>query len=309
MRREILAVFMLLGGVSTAFGDGSLSGTVSDRTSGLPLDGAIVTVHVLIPDSIAFPDTSDGEGSYAIDSILSGNEIYVVMAGKAGYKGYYFRFDDIGTGNQFLDIMLEPQSPPPPPGGGGDSSEVSGQVLGRDATSGELSPVSGAEIRFVSDTQSYLALSDLQGEYRTVIGQGSYAVTVSAPGYQDRSSAGVAAGSGGLIYGTILVKTLTDVEESPDLPGQFALIGAYPNPFNPTTRIRYTVASGSGTLRHVTLTVHDLLGRELAVLVNEALEPGSYEATFDARGLPSGVYICRLRSGASAESAKLVLMR
>jgi len=308
MRKTVLVAFMLMGVVSLVGAEGSLSGTVIDRTTSLPIAGAIVTVHVLLPDSIAFPDTSGATGSFAIDSIISGNEIYVVMAGKPGYKGYYFRFDDIGTGSQALDIILEPEAPPPP-GGGGDSSEVSGQVLGRDATSGELSPVSGAEIRFVSGTQSYLALSDLQGEYRTVIGQGSYAITVSAPGYQDRSSAGVTAGSGGLIYGAILVKTATDVEESPDQPGQFALTGAYPNPFNPTSRIRYTVASGGGTRAHVTLTVHDLLGRELSVLINEALEPGSYEATFDARGLPSGVYICRLRSGASAESAKLVLMR
>jgi len=121
---------------------------------------------------------------------------------------------------------------------------------------------------------------------------------------------------------------LTSVGET-SLPNaaSFSLGQNYPNPFNPSTRIRFSVRglgfeeSGSGFRvqgsRLVTLKVYDLLGREVATLVNENLPPGSYEVTFDASGLPSGVYFYRLtvRSTAGGQAAvfvetkKLVVMR
>ncbi len=89
----------------------------------------------------------------------------------------------------------------------------------------------------------------------------------------------------------------------------------YPNPFNPSTEIRYQISEVS----HVTLKVYDLLGREVATLVNERLQPGSYETTFDGSGLASGVYFYRfqvhatdpsLRSGQGfVETKKFLLLR
>ncbi len=82
-----------------------------------------------------------------------------------------------------------------------------------------------------------------------------------------------------------------DVESNPDaVPEGFALMQNYPNPFNPVTTIRFRV-QGSG---QVTLKVYDVLGREVRTLVNENLHAGSYEVTFDATGLASGVYFYRL---------------
>ncbi len=90
----------------------------------------------------------------------------------------------------------------------------------------------------------------------------------------------------------------------PAVPDEFALMQNYPNPFNPSTRIKYTVgvasdrwqvASGEGRgAGNVRLVVYDLLGREVAVLVNERKAAGSYEVRFDGSGLTSGVYIYRL---------------
>jgi hypothetical protein len=103
------------------------------------------------------------------------------------------------------------------------------------------------------------------------------------------------------------------------VPREYRLFQNYPNPFNPSTRIRFSVRglgfeeSGSGFTvqgsRLVTLKVYDLLGREVATLVNENLQPGSYEVTFDASGLPSGVYFYRLRAGEFTQTKRMVLMR
>jgi hypothetical protein len=97
-----------------------------------------------------------------------------------------------------------------------------------------------------------------------------------------------------------------DVEEAtPAVPGKFALFQNYPNPFNPSSDIRYQISE----FRHVKLAVYDLLGREVAILVNEQEAPGSYTARWNADGLASGVYICRLKAGAFVESRKMILAR
>jgi hypothetical protein len=89
------------------------------------------------------------------------------------------------------------------------------------------------------------------------------------------------------------------------VPGSFALEQNYPNPFNPSTKITFTLAEAQVT----TLKVYDVLGREVATLTNEFLEPGQHEVTWDASGVTSGVYFYQLRSGQSVETMRLVLMR
>jgi hypothetical protein len=79
----------------------------------------------------------------------------------------------------------------------------------------------------------------------------------------------------------------------------------YPNPFNPETGIRYQV-SGVGDVK---LAVYDMLGREVAVLVNERKAPGDYAVNFDGAGLSSGVYIYRLSAGESVQTKKMTLLK
>jgi hypothetical protein len=94
-------------------------------------------------------------------------------------------------------------------------------------------------------------------------------------------------------------------------PTTFLLSQNYPNPFNPLTSIKYTVgvASGQGLVASVKLVVYDLLGREVATLVNERKAPGTYEALFDARSLASGVYLYRMTSGTFMETKKMLLLK
>ncbi len=98
----------------------------------------------------------------------------------------------------------------------------------------------------------------------------------------------------------------TSVQPTHELfPSEFALHQNYPNPFNPGTEIRYQISEVS----NVTLKVFDVLGKEVATLVNERLNAGSYEATWNAADFPSGVYMIRLSAGEKSATGKAVLMK
>jgi hypothetical protein len=88
-------------------------------------------------------------------------------------------------------------------------------------------------------------------------------------------------------------------------PVKFALEQNYPNPFNPSTSIQYRVSSNS----QVSLKVYDVLGNEVATLVNEEKPAGSYEVKFDASGLTSGIYFYKLQAGSMVETKKMILMK
>ena len=90
-----------------------------------------------------------------------------------------------------------------------------------------------------------------------------------------------------------------------EVPEAFALHGAYPNPFNPQTTIRYDVPESA----QVRLAVYDVLGRQVRVLVDGTREAGTHEVTFDASSLPSGVYVYRIEPGSYAATRTMLLMK
>ena len=89
------------------------------------------------------------------------------------------------------------------------------------------------------------------------------------------------------------------------MPKAFALLQNYPNPFNPSTTIKLELPKSSV----VRLSVFDILGREVSVLVNERREAGAYEVKFDGSNLASGVYFYRLQAGSFVQTRKLLLLR
>src|SRR5207302_11247587 len=98
---------------------------------------------------------------------------------------------------------------------------------------------------------------------------------------------------------------------------EFRLYQNYPNPFNPITKIKFDVSANSPLSRElgigeglgVRLLVYDIQGKEVVVLVNESLKPGSYEVTWDASNYPSGIYFYEFTSNNFNQSKKLVLIK
>jgi hypothetical protein len=99
------------------------------------------------------------------------------------------------------------------------------------------------------------------------------------------------------------------------IPEKFSLYQNYPNPFNPSTKIKFNIPSSeewqpkADGVGFVTLKVYDITGREIQTLVNENLQPGTYEVTFDGSGLNSGVYFYRLISGDLRQTRKMMLLK
>jgi hypothetical protein len=88
-------------------------------------------------------------------------------------------------------------------------------------------------------------------------------------------------------------------------PATYQLAQNYPNPFKPTTTLTYAIPES----QHVRLTVYDLLGRQVAVLVEGRRPPGRYQVHFDAKGLPSGVYYIELQAGSFRQQKAMVLAK
>lgn len=90
-----------------------------------------------------------------------------------------------------------------------------------------------------------------------------------------------------------------------EIPGKYELSQNYPNPFNPSTSIKFSIPQSGVTI----LKIYDILGKEIASLVNEKLNSGTYEYKFNAAGLTSGVYFYKLQSGTFSEVRKMLLIK
>lgn len=115
---------------------------------------------------------------------------------------------------------------------------------------------------------------------------------------------------------TIMVDLLSSVNnEKEEIPTEFILYQNYPDPFNPVTTIRYSIPNVGTGLSLSVIKVYDVLGNEVATLVNEQKVAGNYEVKFDAshaehgRSMASGIYFYNIRTGKYSETKKFVLMK
>jgi len=136
----------------------------------------------------------------------------------------------------------------------------------------------------------------------TAPARGTGGVTLYAAAFQ--GTTGSSSGQSRAISATATEIT-TGVDGSLSLPDKYTLCQNYPNPFNPSTAISYQLLANS----FVTLKIFDVLGREVATLVNEQKGPGSYSVQWNAAGAPSGVYLYRLTAGDFVQIRRMVLMR
>lgn len=107
-------------------------------------------------------------------------------------------------------------------------------------------------------------------------------------------------------WGIRLNGSLTAIEPvNNNIPGKFSLYQNYPNPFNPISNIKFDIAKAT----NVKLVVFDILGREVATLVNEYTTPGQYEVQFDGANFASGTYFFRIEAGDFTDIKKMVLVK
>lgn len=137
------------------------------------------------------------------------------------------------------------------------------------------------------------------------VGDGSVGRRFASMGIRQMSGAQL----GGAVYFDELTvgNTITETEEllPPQVPSSFVLHQNFPNPFNPTTIIRFDIAAEA----HTKLAVFNTLGQQVATLLDAVRPPGSYAIDFVATGLPSGIYFYRLESGSQVEVKKMILLR
>jgi hypothetical protein len=108
------------------------------------------------------------------------------------------------------------------------------------------------------------------------------------------------------LYAKKIGASVTSVAMSdPVLPAAVELYEAYPNPFNPATTIQFAVAERAD----VKIQVYDLLGHQVATVIDQNYQPGVYKAVFDAGDLPSGLYIYRINAGSFSDAKKLMLLK
>lgn len=112
-----------------------------------------------------------------------------------------------------------------------------------------------------------------------------------------------AVGDSGRIYRTLYPIEIKNI--STEIPSEFLLKQNYPNPFNPSTNIKFDLPKSSS----VNLVIFDALGREVATLVNEKLQPGTYEVDWDGSDYPSGVYFYKLNTGEFSDTKKMLMIK
>ncbi len=113
------------------------------------------------------------------------------------------------------------------------------------------------------------------------------------------------AGGGQGVYGRNLSEMIGIKTTSTEIPSSCSLSQNYPNPFNPSTKIRFEIPkTGFSSIK-----VYDILGREIATLVNEQLKPGTYEVDWDGSAFTSGVYFYTMRTGSYTETKKMLMIK
>jgi len=184
------------------------------------------------------------------------------------------------------------------------NSVQAGRMYGtvRDSLTGL--PIDAAVVSIVEP--DLITTSDAMGFFKVGVLGGVYTIAVSAAGYAAKTFNNfVVNGGDSLWFPVVLSSSVSSVGEEVRHPQSVELLQNYPNPFNPSTNFEFQIAKSA----FVSLKAYDLLGREVATVVNEERSPGSYQVQFDASALTSGVYFYRLSVGMVTVAKRMVLIR
>ncbi len=302
---------------------GTITGSVLDSAQGIGVPSRIIasrdrwTVKDKFNCFRSYVVDTDSLGTFSVDSLLPGS--YFVFAVPLGnYSPAFYSTDTTSirwkratrvdiSGNTVNDIDIYVHEIPDSMNG---YSSISGAVR---FSSGSIS-MAGALV-YAANRNSVVsgyAITDEKGNYNIEgLVPGAYTVSVDKVGYETASqSATVSYSAAGNLNATVdlsIDEVATGVAQtsSTQQPTQFMLEQNFPNPFNPSTTINYTL-NQSGI---VTLKVYNLLGQEVRTLVNGFQNAGSYHTMFNAQGLSSGIYFYRLKNQNSIQTRKMILLQ
>jgi len=230
-----------------------------------------------------------------------------------GYRiGFYFSGNSSNINSWFIDdvILDGPLTPPTPPyylEALSDTSQLKIYLTWQNGSCG--APIVGYEIKrkdgLPLDTTNYYLLTVTDETTFNYIDENILPNKIYT--YKIRTLCGPA--NHGSMWSNEATAYVPDIPTSTkttiNISMEFFLEQNFPNPFNPTTKIKYQIPEVS----FVTLKIYNVLGKEVATLINEEKPARSYEVEWDASGLPSGIYFYKLRSGNFVETKKMVLLR
>ncbi len=292
--------------------DGQLSGVVTDDSTGLPLPEALITLFRVGPRPIIVRQLTNDDGEFAFNHLPNGD--YIVRSGARGYLHEYY--DNVPHWWQATPLTVGPESSPVieialTPRENGGLCAFTGII-----SDAEGNPLEGVLVRAEGATQA-TAETGPDGRYYLEVAAGEYVLSA------DQTSMGTryypnAEEPGQATPLTVdptqpeveadftLYETLNAEEEPLNATTQkFKVSSVYPNPFNATTRISFDVPQASD----VKLAVYDVLGREVAMLVDGMQSAGTQSVTFNASNLSTGVYFVRLSGTWGMATHKIVLIK
>ena len=198
----------------------------------------------------------------------------------------------------------------------GNSGASNSRVNNASAAAVSAAAVPGSIVYATDQSGDVLGygITDATGSYSiSGLAPGSYSVTADAVGLSTSTTQSVSTSydsNGNPVVGSVsfAMSAVTSVQQQPQsnaIPKSFVLSQNYPNPFNPSTTIAFSIPQGS----KVSLKVYNILGQEVANLVDDYRQAGAYSVQFNASKLASGVYFYRLQANDFAQTKKLLLLK
>jgi len=253
------------------------------------------------------------QGSFSASRNFNADSMLRVREGVSllNQSRVYVQFDVSGvTGNVLGAVMKMRVRPVGLPDGKGIKAGVYGvsaDTWAETTLNWSTAPVAGALLDSVTvssvgmeyswDVGTYVA-GEVAGNKKVSVMVKDYAAMDKRIDFERRED-----GKGPVL--TILTDTPTGIEEDEIVPTQYALHQNYPNPFNPETTIRFDLPKDGW----ISLKVYDVLGKEVATLVEQQMRHGIHRVQWNASAMPSGVYVCQLKSGTFSGTIKVLLMK
>ena len=302
-------------------GGGRLSGVVQDDSTGLPIEGAVVSI---MPLTYAKPKraVTGQDGTYELTGIKPG--VYIAVCRAKGYIGEFYQDKHCWLKAEHIKVEVD-QVTDNINFGLAPQQEGAYAIMGI-VTDQSGAPVEGALVQ-AQDTEQLMAaaITDEDGSYDlSQLPAGEYILTASlvsfADGYYNgetlENAEPVPVGAGSNMYNAdiALNDQITDIDHTNTLPEKFSLEQNYPNPFNPSTEIQFVVPKTA----NIKLTIFNVLGKEVRTVFEGQRQAGVYSISWDGtdnRGmqLATGIYVYRLEARTNderfVENRRMILLK